>query len=174
MVRHCNSIMSPKALQNSSIVLSAYGRKYYAFVFAPSLVVIYSLEAEAVVYMESFAKFLKKTICPFTSLVTFRNNFYVGLSDGRIISFLHQEQGVKTEYKCIDSGDDGLPGYKHFKRDPSNNKIELLACRKDVLIYSTESNDLVLLKPSESERIHFDYPILKLRINSKDKTKAES
>jgi hypothetical protein len=162
--------MSSTALLKNSVILSAYGESYYAFVFAPSLVVIYSLLTKKVVYKQSFAEDITKKPRPFTSLVASGNTFHVGLMDGRIFSFVKQEQGAQTKYKCIDSAVGGLPGYKGFWRDSSERGIELLGCDEQVLIYRVECKKLVVLNSaSKPEEIIFKRPILKLRINSEEK-----
>jgi hypothetical protein len=132
--------MSSNALLKGSVILSAYGENYYAFVFAPSLFVIYGLTDKKVVYKQSFANAVTSAVRPFTSLVTSGNNFHVGLIDGRIFSFVVASSfanSVPAKYKFIDSNDDRLPGYKRFRRDPSKQRIELLGCDKQVIVYST-------------------------------------
>ncbi|KAF1828108.1 hypothetical protein BDW02DRAFT_584730 [Decorospora gaudefroyi] len=147
------------ALLRGSVILSAYGKQYYAFVFAPSWVVIYSLSTKAIVYKQYCA-------CRFTSLVSFGNKFYAGLLDGGILVFL-KKRGKNFGY--IDSRTDGLTNYGDFYRDSIEKmEIKLLACNKKVLVYSTK-HELVLLRPkSEPERVPFEHPILKLRINNQE------
>lgn len=102
----------------------ANGKKYYAFVFEPSLVVLRKPLTDEIVFKRSFARDFEQTSCQFTSLVTFGSRFYAGLSDGGILTFHVREKGGKFE--CPDSKVGGLPGYNDFSRDLSEQRIEIL------------------------------------------------
>ncbi|RYN82601.1 hypothetical protein AA0119_g13380 [Alternaria tenuissima] len=136
--------------------------------------VIYGLTDKKVVYKRSFANAVASAVRPFTSLVTSGNNFHVGLIDGRIFSFVIASSLVNSapaKYKFIDSNDDRLPGFGKFRRDTSEQRIKLLGCDKQVLVYSTRNKDVVLLKSScRQEHVPLGHPVLKLRINSEQKT----
>jgi hypothetical protein len=133
---------------NGRVDLYAYGRTCYAFVTDEHRFIIYNTSIPKTVFKRDFTKVFAKTKCSFKSLITIRDAFYAGLSDGRIFSFVPNSYG--TEYICTDSKVEGLPGYRNFKCDPSCEAVKLLGGNREVLTYLTTKNHVVFLEKSKN------------------------
>ncbi|XP_014550461.1 hypothetical protein COCVIDRAFT_21097 [Bipolaris victoriae FI3] len=154
---------------DDSVIFSAFGKRYYAFIVAPSRVVIYRVSTKAIVFDKILTNRQETLTRRFTSLINFENGFYAGLSDGTIFSFIKGKK-AKSKFKLISSKREKLGAYNNFEQDTSHRAITLLGCNADVLVYQTKNHEIVLLRQSNKPyTFPFKEPICKLIIDDKFK-----